>query len=188
VVDFSISRPEVDPRRIAIQGISQGGYWVPRGVAFERRIAAAIADPGVVDVSASWTHSMPPVMLEMLKAGQKAEFDAVMDKEMPAAMKRAIAFRMRPYGFTSYYDTYKAVMAYNISDVASQIQCPLLITAPVNEAFWPGQSQKLYALVTGPKKLVPFTESDGADLHCEPKGMGIREVRIFDWLDEVLSV
>jgi predicted alpha/beta-fold hydrolase len=188
VVDFAISRPEVDPRRIAIQGISQGGYWVPRGVAFERRIAAAIADPGVVDVSASWTHSMPPVMLEMLKAGQKAEFDAVMDKEMPAAMKRAIAFRMRPYGFTSYYDTYKAVMAYNISDVASQIQCPLLITAPVNEAFWPGQSQKLYALVTGPKKLVPFTESDGADLHCEPKGMGIREVRIFDWLDEVLSV
>ena len=53
VVDFALNRPGVDPKRIAIQGISQGGYWVPRAVAFEKRIAAAIADPGVVDVSAS---------------------------------------------------------------------------------------------------------------------------------------
>jgi alpha-beta hydrolase superfamily lysophospholipase len=188
VVDFALARPDVDPRKIAIQGISQGGYWVPRAVAFERRIAAAVADPGVVDVSTSWTGSMPAAMLEMLKAGKKAEFDATMDKQVPASMKRAIAFRMRPYGLTSYYDTYKAVMAYNISDVASQIRCPLLITAPANEAFWPGQSQRLYELAAGPKKLVPFTESDGADLHCEPKGVGIRELRIFDWLDEVLSV
>lgn len=187
VVDFALGRPEVDSRKIAIQGISQGGYWVPRAVAFERRIAAAIADPGVVDVSTSWTQSLPPVMRDMLKAGQKAEFDAVMAKEMPPAMKRAIAFRMRPYGFTSYYDTYKAVAGYNLAEVAAQIRCPLLVTAPVNEAFWPGQSQQLYDLASGPKKLLTFTESDGADLHCEPKGTGIRDLRIFDWLDQTLS-
>jgi len=122
VVDFALSRPDVDPRKIAIQGISQGGYWVPRAVAFERRIAAAIADPGVVDVSTSWTRSLPPVMRDMLKTGQKAEFDAVMDQEMPAAMKRAIEFRMRPYGFSSYYDTYKSVASYDIADVAAQIR------------------------------------------------------------------
>jgi len=29
----------------------QGGYWVPRAVAFEKRIASAIADPDVVDIS-----------------------------------------------------------------------------------------------------------------------------------------
>ncbi len=50
VVDYALSRPEVDPKRIALQGISQGGFWVPRALAFERRIAAGIADPGVVDV------------------------------------------------------------------------------------------------------------------------------------------
>ncbi len=187
VVDFALKLPGVDSTKVAIQGISQGGYWVPRAVAFERRIAAAIADPGVVDVSASWTRSLPPVMRAMLKAGQKAEFDAVMAKEMPPAMQRAIAFRMRPYGLASYYDTFKAVSGYNLGDVAAQIRCPLLVTAPVNEAFWPGQSQQLYDLAGGPKKLVVFTESDGADLHCEPKGVGIRELRIFDWLDEVLS-
>ena len=46
VVDFALGRPEVDQERIAIMGVSQAGYWVPRAVAFEHRIAAAIADPG----------------------------------------------------------------------------------------------------------------------------------------------
>ena len=59
VIDFVLSRSDVDPKRIALQGISQGGYWVPRALAFEKRIAAGIADPGVVDVSTSWTGTLP---------------------------------------------------------------------------------------------------------------------------------
>jgi len=45
VVDAMLRRPEVDAKRIALVGISQGGYWVPRALAFEHRIAAGVADP-----------------------------------------------------------------------------------------------------------------------------------------------
>ncbi|MEV6296629.1 hypothetical protein AB0M41_40835 [Streptomyces sp. NPDC051896] len=45
VVDVLLPRPDVDPRRIVLAGISQAGYWVPRALAFEHRIAAAVADP-----------------------------------------------------------------------------------------------------------------------------------------------
>jgi hypothetical protein len=31
VVDYALSRPEVDSKRVAIQGVSQGGYWISRG-------------------------------------------------------------------------------------------------------------------------------------------------------------
>jgi hypothetical protein len=187
VVDYALSRKEVDPKRIAIQGISQGGYWVPRALAFEERIAAAIADPGVVDVSASWTATLPKPMLELLRAGRQAEFDGYMSKALDPATKADLRFRMRPYGFTSYYDTFKAVQDYNLEGIAKQIRCPMLITEPVNEAFWPGQSRRLYDLLASPKKLVPFSESDGADLHCEPKGTGLRDLRVFNWLDETLA-
>jgi dienelactone hydrolase len=186
VIDYAISRPEVDPKRIAIQGISQGGYWVPRAAAFEKRIAAAIADPGVVDVSTSWTVSLPPQLLALLKSGHKAEFDGFLTKALNPAAKANLAFRMRPFGFTSYYDTYKAVLEYNLRGVADQITCPLLITEPVNEAYWPGQSQQLYDLLKSPKALVHFSESDGADLHCEPKGTGLRDLHVFNWLDQTL--
>jgi hypothetical protein len=100
--------------------------------------------------------------------------------------KSYLNFRMRPYGFTSYYDTFKAVLDYSLADVAQNIRCPMLITEPANESFWPGQSRQLYGLLTSPKKLVHFSESDGADLHCEPQGLGIRDLRIFNWLDEIL--
>ena len=187
VVDYALSRTDVDPKRIAIQGISQGGYWVPRAVAFEKRIAAAVADPGVVDVSASWTATLPKPMLELLKAGRKAEFDGYMAKALDPATKADLHFRMRPYGLASYYDTFKAVQDYNLTGVAKQIDCPMLITEPVNEGFWPGQSRQLYDLLASPKKLMPFSESDGADLHCEPKGTGLRDLRVFNWFDETLA-
>jgi hypothetical protein len=71
--------------------------------------------------------------------------------------------------------------------VAKNIRCPMLITEPANESFWPGQSRQLYDLLAYPKKLVHFSESDGADLHCEPNGIGIRDLRVFNWLDETLK-
>jgi len=187
VVDFALTLDGVDPARIALQGISQGGYWVPRAVAFEKRIAAAIADPGVVDVSTSWTATLPPPMIEMLKTGQKEQFDSFMDRAMSRQAKDELAFRMRPYGTTSYYDAFRAAMDYDLTGVAARITCPVLITEPDNEAFWPGQSRRLHDLLTSPKTLVPFLAAEGADLHCEPKSFGLRDLRVFDWLDETLN-
>ena len=188
VVDYALTRPEVDPKRIAIQGISQGGYWVPRAVAFEKRIAAAIADPGALDVSAAWLRSLPKPMLDLLTAGRKAEFDRRLAKSLDPAAKAALSFRMRPYGFGSYYDVFKATTEYRLSpDIVARITCPMLITDPANESFFPGQPRRLFDLLKSPKALMEFPESSGADLHCEPRGAGLRDLRIFDWLDETLG-
>ena len=59
VVDFLMARPDVDRQRIALYGISQAGYWVPRALAFEHRVAAGIADPGVIDVFATHVERAP---------------------------------------------------------------------------------------------------------------------------------
>jgi hypothetical protein len=123
----------------------------------------------------------------LLKGGRKTEFDSFMAKALSPAVKANLNFRMRPFGFSSYFDTYKAVLEYHLRGIADLITCPLLITSPVNEAYWPGQSQQLYDLVKSPKKLIPFSESDGADLHCEPKATGLRDLRVFNWLDETLG-
>jgi hypothetical protein len=190
VVDYALGRPEVDPSRIALLGISQGGYWVPRAVAFEHRIAAAIADPGVVDVATSWLEHLPPPLVELLDAGEKEQFDGYMRDGMKLEPKLAAVFRFRarPYGLTSPYDVYKAVRQYNLDGIAQEIRCPMLITDPEGEGFWPGQSQLLYDALTCPKTLMPFLAAEGGDLHCEPKAPGLRARRIFDWLDETLGV
>ena len=52
VVDCVLGLPAVDPGRIALLGISFGGYLAPRAAAFEHRIAACIANGGVFDFMA----------------------------------------------------------------------------------------------------------------------------------------
>jgi dienelactone hydrolase len=41
VYEWLAKRPDVDPKRVGMTGISLGGYFVPRAVAFEPRFAAA---------------------------------------------------------------------------------------------------------------------------------------------------
>jgi hypothetical protein len=190
VVDFALGRTEVDPERIAIMGVSQAGYWVPRAVAFEHRIAAAIADPGVFDVSTSWTDYLPQEMQELVEKGEKEEFDRNVEAGMGSSesLRYTLRFRMRPYGTDSPYEAFKMAEQYTLEGVAEKIRCPMLITDPENEQFWPGQARRVYEALTSSKELVPFTAAEGADSHCEPKAHSLREQRIFDWLDETLEV
>jgi dienelactone hydrolase len=182
VYDFVSQREGVDPARIVLYGISQGGYWVPRALAFEHRYAAAAADPGVVDVSESWTRHLPPEMLELLASGQDAAFDAAMAEiESSPDDARTWRFRARPYGVQGYAATYREVEKYTVADVAGRITTPLLITDPEGEQFWPGQPERLAALVPD-STLVRFTAAEGADGHCEPLGRALAAQRVFDWL------
>ena len=43
IVDWLESRDDVDPRRIGLEGVSLGGYYCPRAVAFEPRFACGVA-------------------------------------------------------------------------------------------------------------------------------------------------
>lgn len=193
VVDFLEGRPEVDAGRLGLYGLSQGGYWVPRALAFEHRIAAAVADPGVDDVAASWHAQvhLPPEMLALLEDGEQEKFDAFMAVGLQSATPRerqVMQWRAKPYGTPdSAYALFKAVEQYRLGDLVQEIRTPIMITDPEAEQFWPGQSRRLYDALPGSKMLVPFTKAEGADMHCEPMARSLLEQRMFDWLDEVLG-
>ena len=191
VIDAMLARRDVDPRRVAVIGISQGGYWVPRALAFEHRLAAAVADPGVIDVSASWTDPLPAQMHTQLHEGEQEAFDREMRlaELFSPTTAATLRFRGEPYGLNgkSRFDLYKAVARYKLGDELEQITTPLLITDPEDEQFWPGQSQQLYDRLPGPKQRVRFTAHEGASRHCEPLGSALRETRIFDWLLQYLG-
>lgn len=187
VVDALVARADVDAARIAVMGVSQGGYWVPRAVAFEHRIAAAIADPGVVDVSTTMLSQLPRPLVKLLDAGDRAKFDREMGwaLKLSTATRTMMAWRMRPYGVTSPFDFFTAAREYALTgEQLAGITCPVLVTDPEHEQFWPGQSAQMFEALTCPKDLVAFTAAEGADGHCEPAATGIRGERLFDWLDE----
>ncbi len=191
VVDLLVGRADVDSERIAVIGVSQGGFWVPRALAFEHRLAAGVADTGAVDITRAWLQAIPPAMRELLDAGEKDTFDAQMraaEKESPA-VTAVLEFRGHPYGVTSgsRYDLFKAVENFKLGDEIKDISTPLLITDPDDEQFFTGQPQELYERLPGEKQLVRFTAAEGANRHCEPMATGLRDARIFDWLQSHLG-
>ena len=187
VVDFLLARADMDGAKLALLGVSQAGYWVPRALAFEHRIAAGVADPGVVDVSTTVLGHLPHMMVKLLEAGEREKFNRDMEwaLKISPSTRSMLALRMRPYGVTTPYEFFSASRDYVLTDeLIAQITTPVLVTSPDNEQFWPGQSQELFGKLTGKKAIVAFTEAEGADSHCEPAASGMRGERIFDWLDE----
>ena len=188
VVDFLSARADVDGEKLALLGVSQGGYWVPRALAFEHRIAAAVADPGVVDVSTTILRHLPHMMIKLLEEGDREKFDRDMEwtLKISPATRSLLALRMRPYGVSAPYDFFSLARDYALTDeVIAQISTPVLVTDPDNEQFWPGQSRELFEKLPGETKaIIAFTQEEGADSHCEPVASGLRGERIFDWLNE----
>ena len=189
VVDAMLRHQEVDPRRIVLIGVSQGGYWVPRALAHETRIAAGVADPGVWDVSEPWLRNLPKFVRDLLDAGNQSQFDQMIQMGTSAnpRSRMMLRFRMRPYGMTSYYDAFHSVQGYHLRDVAGRIRSPMLITDPEGEQFFPGQAQKLYDALRCPKTMIHFTHEQGADQHCEVAAPGYRDSCIYNWLEEILA-
>ncbi len=189
VVDFLLTRPEVDPARIALSGLSQGGYWALRALAFEHRIAAGILDPGVIDVATVMKSRMPKEMVELVEAGRAEEFDAVMRegmKYMSEEQRQEMKWRMKPYATDSFYRWMRTALDHNARDVVGQVRCPVFIADPDDEQFWPGQSREVYEALNCPKTLVRFTREEGANWHCEPKARQLYDQRMFDWLAKVV--
>jgi hypothetical protein len=189
VVDFLLERSDVDPARLALYGLGQGGYWVPRALAFEHRIAAAVADPGIVDVAATWVASIPKQLYRLVVDGKAEAFD----KDMSVALRfsreaeRTWTLRARPYGRKGFFATVQAVSEYRLGDAAAAITTPLLVTSAEGEQYWPGQSDDLADLVPDHAYVARFTAAEGANLHCQPLARALTDQRVFDWLDEQLA-
>ena len=187
VVDALVARDDVDAAALLGYGVSQAGYWLPRALAFEHRLVAAAADPGVMDVSTSWLGFLPPELVALLRSGDKATFNGCLEQTGgDAATERTFAFRARPYGTDDPFDVFTEVSRYHLGDVVGRISTPLLITDPQDEQFWPGQSRQLFDALTGEKEILQFTAEQGANWHCEPMGRQLANRQMLDWLADRL--
>jgi hypothetical protein len=190
VLDAVLARADVDPDRVAVIGVEQGGYWVTRALAFEHRFAAAVVDPGIIDVSAAWIDRLPSAMREHLEHRRQQAFDReihLAELFWPTGTQ-TLRFHSEPYGHGggSDFQLFQTITSYRLDLEIQRITTPLLVTESDGEQYWPRQSRQLYERLQCPKKLVTFTAHEGGGGHCEPLARALREARIFDWLDEQL--
>jgi hypothetical protein len=194
VVDYALTRKDVDPKRIALHCESLGGYLAPRAAAFEHRLAACIADDGVYDFGATVLSSFPPAEREKLRDELFAPSAPQLDAALAHAMETSSVARwtythgMYAFGVSTPRAFLAATQAFHLRDgVAEQIRCPTLVCEAEKDLFFQGQAQELFDHLTCPKTMIKFTDAEGAGAHCQMGACRLAYGRIYDWLDETLS-
>ncbi|KAJ9608823.1 hypothetical protein H2200_006594 [Cladophialophora chaetospira] len=181
VVDYALTRPEVDPKRIALIAYSMGGYFGPRAVAFEKRIAACIASGLVPSMKALAGKRIEDIK----KAASIGKF--------PHPARWALYEHMPKYGFNNGIDDLEKLEAvwdtFNLYGLEDKITCPLLVVQAAAE----GEEQTRIAkeffdkLPNPHNKFRLTTEEDAAEMHCQKGNAMLLHAIEFDWLDDVLA-
>lgn len=174
LVDYALTRPEVDPESLALFGFSWGGHIVLQGAEREPRIKALIANPPMPDV---------------FKAARAQQSGNGRNDPINKLVFEQLAWR---FGlqisaiFPRLVKTYQ-YMVHGKADL-KQIQCPTLCMAGAGEAkITLDLARECYAKLPNPqKKLVILTREEGGEAHCQINNLPLLNKVILDWLETVL--
>ena len=126
VVDYALTRPEIDSDRIAGFGYSLGGYLLARAAAFEHRLAALILDDGVHDLTSGVAENLPPFLMDWIEEGRDEYVVPVVALLLAVSSQLRWAVRngMWVFGVHNYAELLRTIKNYTLDVVADQIICP----------------------------------------------------------------
>lgn len=190
-LEYVLARPETDPERIALMGISFGGYFATRAAAHEPRIRALIANSPIVDLHAymaSFTGFDPAEMPDADDFGLH-DIDELPPEVMTPQLREMSCNLMRRVGQASFKRTYLRLRDFRVDGAGlARITCPVLGLVGSGEGKEPmAQFERFLAGVSGPKASHVFTEAEGADGHCQSGNLAYSAAVSMDWLDEVFA-
>src|ERR687883_412762 len=192
VIDFVSENYEgqCDLNRLALMGISMGGYLAARAAAFEHRIAACILNDGGYDGYDAVASSFPKSLLAAIENGDSKAVNMVLGimMESDPNIRFNIKHGMWTAGVNTPYELIQGSKNYTIKDIAQNIKCHTLVLEAEKDDSFPGQPKKVYDALTSPKSYIKFTEEEGAEEHCQGGAPALSNQRIFDWLDKTLNV
>jgi len=194
VIDYAIQKKDnfaIDTKRIALMGISMGGYLAARAAAFDNRISACILYNGVYDGYDATASSFPKPLLTAIDKSDSEYVNITIKNLMKSDpnIRFNIKHGMWTTGTHSPYDLIIGSKKYTIKDTLSNIRCSTLVLEAEKDDSFPGQPKKVYDGLTSAssKAYILFTEEEGAEEHCQCGAPAISNQKIFDWLDETFD-
>ncbi len=177
VVDYALSRPDVDPQKFAAYGYSGGGGFVPQAAMHDPRIRAIAMNSAVVDAYPLFS-TMPVTRATQEEIASWSSFHGnvvkVINWRWGAPMDNPAALVEANRGYTF--------------DPAGIAVPALIIVGEGEYRSKEVQRQQKLAMdgFANPMKKMVITPADeGATNHCIMENRSVVGQVLFDWLDEV---
>ncbi len=170
VVDWLETRDDVDPKRIGCEGVSLGGYYCPRAVAFEPRFACGVAFGA--------NHDWRDVQKKRL------------EKEGNFPVPHYWAHVCWVWGAKDVEEFMKIAENVHLDGVVERIKVPFLVTHGEKDSQIPLKwAHRTYEqLVNSPKReLKIFTDREGGAQHASFDNSINPGHYIADWVAETLG-
>ena len=180
VVDYALGRPDVDADRLAVFGVSFGGYLVTRAVMFEKRIKACIADAPIIDLYKFTATRMPDTVMN-------ADASLLAVDSFPVIALEKVCWAL---GVGSPKEVTVRIRDFVIEDELNKIECPFLALAGAGESEeQQRQARQCIDALNVPKKALRITTvEEGSDAHGHVDNISFLSALVFDWLDEVFEL
>jgi pimeloyl-ACP methyl ester carboxylesterase len=190
VVDYLLARPDTDPERIVLTGLSLGGYLAPRAATAEHRLAACVSDCGPYDVFGAISRRLPGFLARQLPDGHPALL-RLLDRLVRAVMNKptagwAMRRNLMAHGLSDPLDYFKIAPQYSLRGIEDRITCPTFVCSAEDDDL-SADAHQLYDALTCPKRYYQFLSAEGAGDHCEGAARTLFHQHAFDWLSEVLN-
>ncbi|SEV92395.1 alpha/beta hydrolase [Luteibacter sp. 329MFSha] len=188
-VDYALGRADVDGDRLALIGMSLGGYLAARAAAFEHRFKAAVFFDGVYDFGGAMQKLLPPEASEAYATGNDAAGDRIIQKMMDEVtnIRWAITQGLWSFKAPSIADFLKQTQRMSMQGLADRIQCACLVLEADGDMFFKGQPKQIFDELRCPKTFYAFGADDGAENHCQSGALGFKDEVIFNWIDMILT-
>ena len=188
ILDSALARPGVAAERLALYGISFGGYFVTRAGEHDKRIKALIVNSPIIDLFAYMTGFMPPRMVSDPPAMTLADVDSIPDAEFPRTAKLSFKDACRRFGVDSLAGWMSRLKDFRSDQELAAISCPTLAMVGAGEGPEAlAQCEAYVAKVSGPATKRIFTTDEGADMHCQLGNLPLSCAAVFDWLEATLG-
>jgi dienelactone hydrolase len=170
IVDWLETRDDVDAQRIGMEGVSLGGYYCPRAVAFEQRFACGV----VWGANHDW------------RDVQKKRLQREGDFPVPHYWKHVCWV----WGAKDIDDFMRIAQDVHLDGVLDRIRVPFLVTHGEKDTQIPlAWAQRTYdQLVNSPRReLKIFTDREGGAQHASFDNSINAGHYIADWVAEALG-
>ncbi len=185
VVDYALTRPDVDGDKLALIGYSLGGYLAPRSAAFDPRIKACIANTLIVDFG-----KITKAMFKSLNNSQTSDSTSAFPMQLGTPSRWAFQHSKWALAIDTPQEWIEAYEPFNLNGLEQNFKNPMLFLFSEDDFI---KNTEILGELLGfmnsldcDRTVHLFTKEEGASSHCQMGGLSYAQAVIFQWLDQIL--